>query len=132
MAVSVRWALTVKIQRERAEAQAVIKLTAGRWWAPWLHHSPNEELSSTGRQLAASQGTRKGFPDWILPIQAGVYVGLVIELKAIKPHGRGPTKEQRAWLAQFDEQGWQALVCYGAEATIAALDAYMARAGGAH
>jgi hypothetical protein len=114
------------IQRERAEAQAVIKLTAGRWWAPWLHHSPNEELSSTGRQLAASQGTKKGFPDWILPIQAGDYVGLVIELKAIRPYGRAPTREQRAWLAHFTKQGWVALVCYGAEDAIKTLDDYVA------
>lgn len=132
MAASVRWAPGVKIQRERAEAQAVIKLTAGRWWAKALHHSPNEELSSVGRQLAASQGTRKGFPDYILPIQAGAYVGLAIELKAVKPHGKAPTKEQRAWLEHFAEQGWQALVCYGAEETIAALDAYTAEAGAPH
>ena len=132
MAVPVRWALTVKIQRERAEAQAVIKLTAGRWWAKALHHSPNEELSSVGRQLAASQGTRKGFPDYILPIQAGEFVGLAIELKAIKPHGRAPTKEQRAWLAHFGEQGWRAVVCFGAEEAIAVLDEYMASAGGPH
>jgi hypothetical protein len=121
------------IQRERAEAQAVIKLTAGRWWSPWLHHSPNEELSAVGRQLAASQGTKKGFPDWILVIQAGEFVGLAIELKALKPHGQAPTTKQRGWINHFQEQGWRALVCYGAEEAIAALDAYIALgAGGAH
>ena len=131
MAALVRWAPV--IQRERAEAQAVIKLTAGRWWSRALHHSPNEELSSIGRQLAASQGTKKGFPDWILPIQAGEYVGLVIELKAMRPHGQAPTPEQRAWLEWFTEQGWLAKVCYGAEDAIATLDAYVGLgAGGAH
>jgi hypothetical protein len=118
------------IQRERAEAQAVIKLTAGRWWAPWLHHSPNEELSAIGRQLAASQGTKKGFPDWILIIGAGEYVGLAIELKALRPHGQGPTKEQRAWIKHFQEQGWRALVCYGAEEAIDTFDTYIALGGG--
>ena len=136
MAASVRWTPNVAaapIQRERAEAQAVIKLTAGRWWARALHHSPNEELSSAGRQLAASQGTKKGFPDWILPIQAGEYVGLVIELKAMRPYGKHPTREQRAWLEWFTEQGWLAKVCYGAEDAIATLDAYVALgAGGQH
>lgn len=121
-----------RIQRERAEAQALIKLTAGRWWAPALHHSPNEELSSIGRQLAASQGTKKGFPDYILPIQAGNYVGLAFELKALRPWGRAPTKDQRAWLAHFAEQGWLAKVCYGAEDAIAALDDYIALRGGVH
>jgi len=116
----------LRIQRERAEAQAVIALTRDRWWAQALHHSPNEELSSTGRQLAASQGTKKGFPDWILPVQAGVYLGLVIELKAVRPFGQAPSKEQRTWLAHFAEQGWLAKVCYGAEDAIATLDAYIA------
>ncbi len=121
------------IQRERAEAQAVIKLTAGRWWSKWLHHSPNEELSATGRQLAASQGTKKGFPDWILPIQAGNCVGFAMELKACKPHGQAPTKDQGAWLTHLREQGWLAIVCYGAEQAIAALDDYIALgAGGQH
>lgn len=128
MAALVRWALMVstqKVQRERAEAQAVIKLTAGRWWSRWLHHSPNEELSSTGRQLAASQGTKKGFPDWILPIRMGKYVGLAMELKALRPYGKAPTEEQGAWLEHFTEEGWLALVCFGAEDAIAALDGYM-------
>lgn len=131
MVASVRW--TPLIQRERAEAQAVIKLTAGRWWARALHHSPNEELSPTGRQLAASQGTRKGFPDWILVLAAGEYVGLVIELKACRPYGKAATKEQRAWLDHFAEQGWLVKVCYGAEDAIDTFDAYIALgAGGPH
>ena len=115
-----------RIQRERIEAQAVIKLTAGRWWARVLHHSPNEELSITGRQLAASQGTRKGFPDYILPLRKEDYVGLVIELKASRPHKRQATPKQKAWLEHFTLNGWLAKVCHGADDALETLNDYIA------
>ena len=115
------------VQRERGEAQALIALLALRWWAPALHHSPNEEMNATARQLAASQGTKPGFPDYILPIAAGGYVGCVIELKAVRPYGRRETAAQASWLAHFRAQGWQASVCYGADDALATLEAYMAR-----
>ena len=118
-----------RIPRERFEAQALIRFTAGRWWAPYLHHSPNEELNATARQLAASQGTRAGFPDYILPIRSGNYTGMVLELKAPRPYGKAPTPPQRAWLAHFMAQGWLAIVAYGVEDAITALDEFIALGG---
>lgn len=114
-----------RVQREFGEGKALIRLVAGRWWAAALHHSPNEEMSPTARQLAAASGTKAGFPDYILPIQSGEFVGLAIELKAAKPHGRAPTPKQKAWLEHLDAQGWRVVVAFGAEEAIAAFDDYI-------
>lgn len=101
-------------------------LVAGKWWAAALHHSPNEEMNATARQLAASQGTRPGFPDYILPIRSGNYVGLAIELKAKTPHKRQATPKQRAWLDHFTLNGWLAKVCHGADDALETLNDYIA------
>lgn len=114
------------MQYERAEAQALIALIAHKWWAPALHHSPNEELHPIARQLAAAAGTRPGFPDYILPIKSGKYVGLAIELKATRPHKRQATPKQQAWLDHFTLNGWLAKVCHGADDALEALNDYIA------
>lgn len=101
-------------------------LVSQRWWAPALHHSPNEELDATARQLAASMGTRPGFLDYVLIIRSGNFVGLAFELKAPKPHGRKPTRDQRVWLSHFTEQDWLAKVAYGADHALKILDDYIA------
>ncbi len=111
-------------QLERAEAIALMKLIAGAWWADFLHHSPNEEMNATARQLAAAQGTRSGFPDYALYVARDNYHGLAFELKAPKPYGRAPSPNQEWWLNWLARNGWRTVVCYGAEEALAALRAY--------
>lgn len=113
-----------RVNREFQEAKALIKLISGKWWAPVLHHSPNEEMHPIARQLAAAHGTKPGFPDFLLVLRSGNHYGLAIELKAAKPHGRRPTPAQVAWLDHFRDQGWQAHVCYGVEEALATLNLY--------
>ena len=76
----------------------------------------------TAARLKA-EGVRAGVPDIWLPVARGGYHGLVIELKT--EAGR-PTPEQKAWLAALEAQGWQALVCRGATATVRAIENYLA------
>lgn len=67
-------------------------------------------------------GTKKGFPDLILPVASTAYPGLVIEMK----YGPGkPTPEQVAWLDHFAAQGWSVLVCYSAEEARGSLCDYL-------
>jgi len=61
-------------------------------------------------QLRA-EGTRKGFPDMILPVARKGYHSLAIELKRIK--GGTVSPEQQKWLDDLSEQGWRAVVCKG-------------------
>ncbi len=83
-------------------------------------------ISAVGRQLAAAQGTRDGFPDYILPIQAKGFSGLAFELKAPKPWGRAPTPKQREWLDMFACAGWFTGTAFGAEEAAAMCVGYMA------
>lgn len=103
-------------------------LIAGRWWAPMLHHSPNEEMNPIARQIAAGQGTRPGFPDYILPLRSNGCPGLAFELKAPKPWGKAPSADQSAWLDWFAAQGWRTGVAYGAEEALRLLDHHTAGA----
>ena len=119
-------------QQEHYEQAAVMawareRLAEGRYpELALLFAVPNGGLrnKATAAMLKA-EGVKAGVPDLWLPVPRGGYLGLVIEEKAGK--GR-PTPEQKAWLAALTAQGWLALVCVGAEATIAALEGYLRRA----
>lgn len=115
-----------RILREALEHEALIKAVKYAWWAPFLHHSPNEELDKQARQYAAAKGTRKGFPDLVLPVRTDAYNGLVIELKAPKPFGNSVTPHQDWWLRAFRAAGWRAVVCYGMDEALAELESYTA------
>jgi VRR-NUC domain. len=58
-----------------------------------------------------AEGTRKGFPDMILPVARGDYHSLAVELKRTKGGRIAP--EQQRWLNDLSAQGWKAVVCYG-------------------
>ncbi len=79
----------------------------------WLHHSPNggKRSALTGAQMTAL-GTKKGWPDLVLPFAHAGITGLVIEMK----HGSGKkTDEQREWMLMFESQGYRVRTCYTAE-----------------
>lgn len=114
-----------------SEEQIQIKLVnwAGRvkfgdgYLGEYLHHSPNEGKKEvridprTGKtycpqgQKNKNMGTRKGYPDLVLEIARNGYHGLRIELKVKK--GGTVSKEQKAWIARLNEQGFKAVICKG-------------------
>ena len=92
----------------------------------WLIHVPNGGLRNVmvAVQLKA-QGTRKGFPDIMLPTSRHGYHALVIELKRQKAAKPQLSPEQKAWIEYLKSQGWYATVCYGAEEAIEKLEWYL-------
>lgn len=96
----------------------------------WVHHSPNGGARSAREGARMKQaGTRRGFPDLVLPVPSKGMRGLAIELKA----GKGTTTpEQRAWIEAFVSWGWDAGVCLCAGEVVRAvvdhLDHTMTRA----
>ena len=79
----------------------------------WLHHSPNggKRDALAGAQMKAL-GVKPGWPDLILPHSNGQHPGLVIEMKS----ATGSTsKEQKDWLAHFEDQNWQVRVARSAQ-----------------
>ena len=68
-----------------------------------------------------AEGVRKGVPDLMLPVPAGGFSGLFIELKAAK---RPATTEQNDWIEYLNAVGYCAIICHGFDAAKAAIDTY--------
>lgn len=67
------------------------------------------------------QGYRKGIPDLIFYEARKGYYGLCIE---IKKKGGQPSPHQRAWIADLQRRGYQALICKGLDACVEAFESY--------
>lgn len=88
-----------------------------------MYHIPNE--GKRGRYYATVQkriGLKAGVPDLCLPISRKGFHGLYIEVKAID--GRTSPKQQE-WIDKLNEQGYKAVVCYGADAAIEVIADYL-------
>lgn len=100
-----------------------------KWFVPELnmmYHVPNEgkRQQGTGAILKAA-GMKKGVPDIVLPVARQGYHGLYIELK----FGSGkPTKEQKAFMKQLNEEGYLTAVAYGFEEAREIIRHYLRRA----
>lgn len=89
-----------------------------------LYHIPNGgERSKAEAGRFRAEGVKSGVPDLCLPVAKGGYHGLYIELKRIKGGRISPA--QTEWLASLNDEGYLALVAYGAEQAIKILDTYM-------
>lgn len=89
-----------------------------------LFHIPNggsRHKAEAGRFRA--MGVRPGVPDLCLPVPAGGYHGLYIELKRSK--GGRVSDEQAAWIAALQWRGYRAVVCYGWEEAANEILAYV-------
>lgn len=106
---------------EANEQQAVVEYCA--WKHIPVFHIPNggSRHPAEAARLKA-QGVKAGVPDLCIPVARGNYHSLYIEMKA--PKGR-ISEKQSEWLALLREQGMCAIVCYGAENAIQAINAYM-------
>jgi hypothetical protein len=89
----------------------------------WLHHSPNggKRDALAGAQMKAL-GVKPGFPDLILPVGAGLFPGLVIEMKSATG-STSPT--QKEWLAHFEAQRWAVRVARSAQEARTILCSYL-------
>lgn len=89
-----------------------------------LFHIKNEDRNATPATIAIDRaaGVKKGVPDLCLPVAAGGYHGLYIEMKA--PHGR-TRPEQDWWLSALAGQGYRTAVCHGWEDGTSVLTEYL-------
>lgn len=88
-----------------------------------LHHIPNGGKRSTREaQYLKYAGVKPGVPDLCLPVARGGYHGLYIELKWGK---NTPTQDQQEMLAALNEQGYLAVVKWGADEAIQTLTDYL-------
>jgi VRR-NUC domain len=77
---------------------------------------------NTGRKQKAA-GAKKGIPDLFLPVPSGEFHGLYIELKRLK--GGTISPEQKIWISLLLKQGYEVVVCKGAEAAKTEIEQYL-------
>lgn len=75
-----------------------------------------------GKKLKA-EGVRSGFPDLMLLIPRGAFMGLIIEMKRVKGSRLEP--EQAEWLDWLNAQGFMAVICKGAQAARDTIKSYL-------
>ena len=113
-------------EREQARLIKWTHLPAVRALAPqlaFMFHCPNggKRDGITGGQMRAL-GVKPGVPDLLMPIPAGPFLGLAIEMKS--EIGRTSTA-QDAWLDALRAYGWSVHVCRSADEAREALIAYL-------
>lgn len=90
-----------------------------------LYHVPNGGLRNKATAVRMmKEGVKKGVPDICLPVAANGYHSLYIELKK-KDHSNGPSKEQKQWIRKLEKEGNKAIVCYGSDEAIEAIQDYL-------
>lgn len=88
-----------------------------------LLHIANEGSGSVVRgRMQKRQGVRAGVADLFLSVPRGSFSGLWIEMK--KQGGR-VRPEQREFLSQMQQLGYDCAVCHGADAAREKIHAYM-------
>ena len=77
-----------------------------------LYHIPNERTDKVQAAILKSMGVKPGVPDLHLPVPAGKFHGLYIEMKAKdgKPDG-----DQLWWEDTLTRNGYAHAFCYGWE-----------------
>lgn len=75
-----------------------------------LFHIPNERPDKVQAAILKKMGVRRGVPDLFLPVHAGQYHGLFIEMKT--SHGR-VSGDQHWWIEHLEKNGYVCRVCRG-------------------
>lgn len=112
---------------EDAEQKAVFDWAAYFPVLRWLHAIPNGGMRDP-REAARlkAQGVKPGVCDIFLPIARRDYHGLYIEMKRDTKSGPArPTPKQSEFMAYANDEGYLAVVCYGADEAIEKIRWYM-------
>lgn len=104
------------IPTEHQEQAAVIRWFQSAYPAikSRLFAIPNgSHKSRAAASKFSAEGLRSGVPDLMLPVPAGKYHGLFIEMKRAK--GGRLSDTQKDWLDFLGSQGYMATACHGFE-----------------
>ena len=94
-----------------------------RWRLPY-YALPNggHRNKKTAKSLKA-EGVRAGVPDLCIAVPRGSCHGLYIEMKKVE--GGTVEDSQKAWHYALETMGYQAIICRGSHAVIAAITNYL-------
>lgn len=109
------------LSSEHAEQCAVVEYCRLRRYPVFAIPNGGSRNKAEAARLKA-EGVSAGVPDLFLPVPNRLYHGLFVEMK----YGKGRTSPaQNDWLALLRKNGYDAQVCYGADAAMERIDAYM-------
>ena len=108
------------VPTEREEQSAVIAWADSHPVAHVLYANVNGQYRQGQRP---EPGLRPGIPDLFLPIARGGYHGLYIELK--RTVAWKVDDDQRLWIDKLRANGYQAVICRGADMAIAQIETYL-------
>ena len=98
---------------ESFEQRQLIQWCRTRPELQFLFHIPNESVGGQGWIIRNRQlGVKSGVPDLMLPIPAGDYHGLFVEMKT---KGGRVSETQKKWIDALNGLGYLAVVAYGWE-----------------
>ena len=98
---------------ESFEQRQLIQWCRTRPELQFLFHIPNESVGGQGWIIRNRQlGVKSGVPDLMLPIPAGDYHGLFVEMKT---KGGRVSETQKKWIDALNSLGYLAVVAYGWE-----------------
>lgn len=75
-----------------------------------LFHIPNERPDKVQASILKKMGVKRGVPDLCLPVPAGKYHGLFLEMKT--PSGRA-SNDQLWWQEHLQANGYASHICHG-------------------
>jgi hypothetical protein len=129
------------VPREEVEQQILFAwLDVAKWRGVPLgqlcYAVPNGAMYGADMRLARIQagkmrrtGLKRGVPDVVVPIAAGPYHGLYIELKRRNGYNAQHTPEQRGWQARLRWLGHEVRVAEGGDHAKQIVTNYLARTG---
>jgi len=92
------------------------------------------KISTFIERKMKAEGKQKGYPDLIIDVPNRHYHGLRIEMKR-RPKtlksgkksyaGIKVSEHQQAWLQELNQRNYKAIVCYGSDEAIDAIEEYM-------
>lgn len=92
-----------------------------------LNASQNGLRASSAQMAKRAKdcGMKKGFPDVFLPVAAGGWHGLFIEMKRKGGVNSDVKKEQQEWISELRHHGYKAEVAFGWEHAVSIITAYL-------
>lgn len=120
-----------RVEREAPEQKALvdwanITTIAGYRIGEYLTHVPNEgKRGPLAQKQFKELGGKAGYPDLILDIPTEKYNGLRIEMKPPRQYRSKLSPVQKEWQERLNKVGYLAVVCYGFEEGIRAIEKYL-------
>ncbi len=108
----IRWTREAETLRDYPEVELLFAIPNG---AKLPYKGKGRRRYSKEAVNLKREGLKPGVPDLCLPVPAGVYNGLFIEMKSLRK-GAKASDEQLWWFKMLTAQGFKCVVCRGFEA----------------